>query len=161
MEFQNKHMTWDMMHLDHVVVFDFCWGVSYGSIGGGGWWWGTCVRRQGKKLIICRSRCRWHYFDILLYDLYEYFQNNCWVPDNCQSLGMYGSWFCTGWREVEGSIPRLEGKVQSLQVLFDQVKRSRPPEAAEVKGWFAVCIAEVPKYPSVWKCVEGMALKTC
>jgi hypothetical protein len=35
---------------------------------------------------------------------------------------------------VENTPTRYEGKVQSLQVLFDQVKRSRPPEAAEVKG---------------------------
>ncbi|KAL8574570.1 hypothetical protein ACOMHN_047287 [Nucella lapillus] len=39
----------------------------------------------------------------------------------------------SSWREVEGTVSRLEGKVQSLQVLFDQVRRSRPPEAAEVK----------------------------
>lgn len=44
--------------------------------------------------------------------------------------------FCAvaGWRDVEGAVSRFEGKLQSLQVLFDQVKRSRPPEAAEVKG---------------------------
>ncbi|XP_070186846.1 ankyrin repeat and fibronectin type-III domain-containing protein 1-like isoform X2 [Littorina saxatilis] len=39
----------------------------------------------------------------------------------------------SSWRDVEGAVSRFEGKLQSLQVLFDQVKRSRPPEAAEVK----------------------------
>ncbi|XP_076458760.1 ankyrin repeat and fibronectin type-III domain-containing protein 1-like isoform X2 [Babylonia areolata] len=48
----------------------------------------------------------------------------------------------SSWREVEGTVSRLEGKVQSLQVLFDQVRRSRPPEAAEVKD---TCSTDSPQ----------------
>ncbi|XP_025094555.1 ankyrin repeat and fibronectin type-III domain-containing protein 1-like isoform X5 [Pomacea canaliculata] len=42
----------------------------------------------------------------------------------------------SSWRDVDGTPSRLEGKAQSLQILFDQVKRSRPPEAGEVKDSF-------------------------
>lgn len=38
------------------------------------------------------------------------------------------------WRDVDGVSPRVDGKVQSLQILFHQVKQSRPSDASELKG---------------------------
>ena len=46
----------------------------------------------------------------------------------------FGSKTSAGWREVDGIQSRLEGKVASLYTLYHQVKRSRPPETAEMKG---------------------------
>ncbi|BFZ17311.1 hypothetical protein BsWGS_20349 [Bradybaena similaris] len=39
----------------------------------------------------------------------------------------------SSWREVEDIPSRLEGKVASLYTLYHQVKRSRPPDTAEMK----------------------------
>ncbi|XP_067670804.1 ankyrin repeat and fibronectin type-III domain-containing protein 1-like isoform X2 [Haliotis asinina] len=39
----------------------------------------------------------------------------------------------SNWRDVDSVSPRLDGKVQSLQILFHQVKQSRPSDASELK----------------------------
>ncbi|CAL1541751.1 unnamed protein product [Lymnaea stagnalis] len=57
---------------------------------------------------------------------------------NVKGLGPYAvsdppSAVPSSWREVDGIPSRLEGKVASLHALYHQVKRSRPPEAAEMK----------------------------
>ncbi|XP_059176927.1 ankyrin repeat and fibronectin type-III domain-containing protein 1-like isoform X2 [Physella acuta] len=49
----------------------------------------------------------------------------------CQSEPACAAPSC--WREVDGIPSRLEGKVASLYTLYHQVKKSRPPEAAEMK----------------------------
>ncbi|XP_041363678.1 ankyrin repeat and fibronectin type-III domain-containing protein 1-like [Gigantopelta aegis] len=42
----------------------------------------------------------------------------------------------SNWRDIEGVSSRTDGKVQSLQTLFQQVKQCRPADASEIRGWF-------------------------
>ena len=44
----------------------------------------------------------------------------------------------SGWRDVDQTMPRSEGKLKILEELFTQVKQLRPADAPVIKGWFAL-----------------------
>ena len=45
----------------------------------------------------------------------------------------------TGWREVDGTKHRQDGKLQLLDDLFSNIKSARPAEASEIKGNLSNC----------------------
>ena len=54
---------------------------------------------------------------------------NCWFSHaqaHCLNV--------TGWRDVDQTLPRSEGKLKILEELFTQVKQLRPADAPVIKG---------------------------
>ena len=54
---------------------------------------------------------------------------------DCRFKG-YSSDFIAGWRDIDQTMPRSEGKLKILEELFTQVKQLRPADASVIKGLY-------------------------
>ena len=46
--------------------------------------------------------------------------------------------FIAGWRDIDQTMPRSEGKLKILEELFTQVKQLRPADASVIKGLYYI-----------------------